>query len=128
MELDAGKAGNLSSFLDSGIFPLDEGSGVFFLDPVRILAKSYSRYIPQRSAYYSRSLFPPEKGSEDRIDSETRNGDTPGSSNKKRKTKKKKTNVKNLNEREMAAELRHQVTLGCIRFIRLSTAVCSDFL
>ncbi|XP_078442849.1 methyltransferase MT-A70 family protein isoform X2 [Wolffia australiana] len=108
MKEEAVRAGELAFFLDSGIYTVDDSSAVFFLDPIRILARSYCRYRPRRYAYYSRSFDPPEKS----VD-EHQIGDSSGATTKKRKrTKLKKKNLKKTedlkrNEREIAAEGRH---------------------
>lgn len=47
------KTDRLASFLDSGIYE-SEDSKWFFLDPVRIINRSYTRFRVSPSAYYSR--------------------------------------------------------------------------
>ncbi|XP_020257950.1 methyltransferase-like protein 2 [Asparagus officinalis] len=91
---------NLSAFLNSGIYHLD-GSNVVFVDPVRILNGCYTRFRLSGSAYYSRSFKSNIKAQavEDAIDS---------SNSKKKKRKRKRNSCRVLNERETAAENRHQ--------------------
>lgn len=79
----------LSKFLDSGIYRF-ENSNAVFIDPVRVLNRSYTRFKVSPSAYYCRFF-------------ETNVCSNP----KKRKRKQKKTHM--LNERELAADQRHRV-------------------
>ncbi|KAL9449221.1 hypothetical protein AB3S75_011200 [Citrus x aurantiifolia] len=78
----------LSKFPDSGIYRF-ENSNAVFIDPVRVLNRSYTRFRVSPSAYYCRFF-------------ET----NVCSNSKKRKRKQKKTHM--LNERELAADQRHQ--------------------
>ncbi|KAJ6679263.1 N6-ADENOSINE-METHYLTRANSFERASE [Salix purpurea] len=82
----------LSAFLESGIYRF-ENSNVVFIDPVRMLNRSYTRFRFSPSAYYSRFF-----DSKETIET---------SNSKKRKRKEKKV-PHDLNEREQAATLRHQ--------------------
>ncbi|XP_010943156.1 methyltransferase-like protein 2 isoform X2 [Elaeis guineensis] len=86
------------SFLDSGIYRLD-GSKVVFVDPVRLLNDSYSRFRISPSSYYSRSFQSTDRR---RVVEEV---NVPSISKKKRKRKK---TPRDLNEREKSAEKRHQ--------------------
>ncbi|XP_057988887.1 methyltransferase-like protein 2 [Hevea brasiliensis] len=88
----------LSVFLDSGIYRF-ECSNVVFIDPVRVLNLSYTRFRVSPSAYYSR-FFDPKCSGEDRHETKL------SSSSKKRKRREKKPH--SLNERERAADQRHQ--------------------
>jgi hypothetical protein len=83
----------LSSFMESGVYRLDQ-SGVVFLDPVRLLTKSYSRFRLSPSAYYSRHF-----SSSSSLSAPT--------ANEKRKRKRHPKQA-SLNERELCAENRHQ--------------------
>ncbi|XP_002510345.2 methyltransferase-like protein 2 isoform X2 [Ricinus communis] len=80
----------LSEFLSTGIYRF-ENSNAVFIDPVRILNRSYTRFRVLPSAYYSRFF-----------DSNHNLSSNP----KKRKRKQKKNYY--LNEREQAADKRHQ--------------------
>ncbi|KAJ6722545.1 METHYLTRANSFERASE-LIKE PROTEIN 4 [Salix koriyanagi] len=82
----------LSAFLKSGIYRF-ENSNVVFIDPVRMLNRSYTRFRFSPSAYYSRFF-----DSKETIET---------SNSKKRKRMDKKV-PHELNEREQAATLRHQ--------------------
>ncbi|XP_042375497.1 methyltransferase-like protein 2 isoform X1 [Zingiber officinale] len=89
----------LKSFLDSGIYRLDvDGSKVAFLDPVRVLNCSFSRFKISPSAYYSRSFRCSTDGDESKEDKVFQ----------VTKKRKKRRPARNLNEREEAAEKRHQ--------------------
>lgn len=88
----------LSAFLESGIYRF-ENSNVVFIDPVRMLNRSYTRFRSSPSAYYSRFFDSKET--------------IVTSDSKKRKRKEKKT-PHDLNEREQAATLRHQVTINSL--------------
>ncbi|KAJ6320753.1 hypothetical protein OIU78_016029 [Salix suchowensis] len=86
----------LSAFLESGIYRFED-SNVVFIDPVRMLNRSYTRFRFSPSAYYSRFF-----DSKETIET---------SNSKKRKRKEKKV-PHDLNEREQAATLRHQGLRG----------------
>ncbi|XP_042381624.1 methyltransferase-like protein 2 isoform X1 [Zingiber officinale] len=89
----------LKSFLDSGIYRLDvDGSKVAFLDPVRVLNRSFSRFKISPSAYYSRSFGCSTDGDESKEDKVFQ----------VTKKRKKRRPARDLNEREEAAEKRHQ--------------------
>ncbi|KAJ4819606.1 Methyltransferase-like protein 2 [Rhynchospora pubera] len=81
----------MKSFMESGVYRLDQ-SDVVFIDPVRLLNDSYSRFRLSPSAYYSRH-FPPSSTPDDK---------------RKRKRNKPRHAPLNLNERELCAEERHQ--------------------
>ncbi|CAN1126854.1 Methyltransferase-like protein 2 [Linum perenne] len=87
----------LSAFLQSGIYRFTESS-VVFMDPVRVINSSYSRIRVSPTAYYSRFF-----NSNLSVDHETKLT----SSSKKRKRKQEKP-PHPLNERERAADFRHQ--------------------
>eukprot|EP00268_Persea_americana_P042100 TRINITY_DN4208_c1_g1_i8.p1 TRINITY_DN4208_c1_g1~~TRINITY_DN4208_c1_g1_i8.p1 ORF type:complete len:426 (-),score=64.60 TRINITY_DN4208_c1_g1_i8:198-1475(-) len=84
----------LSSFLHSGIYRFPNSIAVF-MDPVRVLNDSYTRFRVSPSSYYSR-FCEPKENEDVRI---------PGGESRKRKRKKGKHD---LNERERSAEKRHQ--------------------
>ena len=88
----------LADFLDKGIYRL-EGSNAVFIDPVRVLNRSYTRFRVSPSAYYTRFF---DSGNEANI----------SSGSKKRRRKERKPH--SLNEREQAADQRHQVTFDTI--------------
>lgn len=88
------------SFLDTGIYRLvRDGSKVVFLDPVRILNHSYSRFWVSPSAYYSRSF-----------ETTTAALKTDAVEDSRILKKRKRTRApRDLNESERASEKRHQV-------------------
>ncbi|XP_034676886.1 methyltransferase-like protein 2 isoform X2 [Vitis riparia] len=85
----------LSAFLSSGIYRL-ESSNAVFIDPVRVLNRSYSRFRVSPSMYYSRFFDSKHEDQESRFSSNSR----------KRKRKEKQPHA--LNERERSADERHQ--------------------
>ncbi|XP_022144198.1 methyltransferase-like protein 2 isoform X2 [Momordica charantia] len=87
----------LSGFMESGIYQF-ENSNFIFVDPVRVLNRSYSRFRVSPSGYYQRFFDFERKG--------FGNGDCLSSA-KKRKRKEKKPH--SLNEKERAADQRHQL-------------------
>lgn len=86
------KTDKLAQFLDSGIYESDD-SNWFFLDPVRITNRSYTRFRVSPSAYYSR--FFNSKQSSD-------------SNPRKRKRKQKDPSFHLPSLGEQASNLRHQ--------------------
>ncbi|KAI7747337.1 hypothetical protein M8C21_019365 [Ambrosia artemisiifolia] len=87
---------NLSTFIKSGFYYF-KGSNTVFIDPVRVLNQSYTQFTVTPSAYYSRFFEPNRRTDEHLIISEH-----------KRKRKRKEKKVRELNEREQAADQRHQ--------------------
>lgn len=88
----------LTEFIESGIYRFQDSNTVF-VDPVRVLNKSYTHFRISPSAYYSR-FFPNSIN--------TSNGDPPDASSQLRKRKRKKEKkAQNLNERELIAQNRH---------------------
>ncbi|XP_058222772.1 methyltransferase-like protein 2 [Rhododendron vialii] len=85
----------LSTFLKSGIYRF-ESSNALFIDPVRILNRSYTRFRVSPSSYYSR--FFESNGAPAATST--------GSRKRKRKQKEKRPHT--LNEREQIADQRHQ--------------------
>ncbi|KAJ4965216.1 hypothetical protein NE237_017065 [Protea cynaroides] len=84
----------LYRLLELGVYRLGSSNAIF-MDPVRVLGSSYSRFRVSPCAYYSRSF-----------ESKTR-GETAVSVNpRKRKLKQRKSY--SLNERELIADQRHQ--------------------
>ncbi|XP_077248271.1 methyltransferase MT-A70 family protein isoform X2 [Tasmannia lanceolata] len=83
----------LSSFMDCGIYRLKNSNAVF-MDPVRVLNHSYTRFRVSPSRYYSRFTKESVGKLEVSVDS------------RKRKRNKRPSYV--LNEREKFAEKRHQ--------------------
>lgn len=92
----------LSTFLESGIYRFENPNAVF-IDPVRVLNRSYTRFRVSPSAYYPRFF---ESKQESRLSSST---------SRKRKRKEKKPQA--LNDREKVAERRHQVTIEYCRLV-----------
>lgn len=92
------KTDRLASFLDSGVYE-SEDSKWFFLDPVRIINRSYARFRVSPSAYYSRFF-----------NSKPLNPQQPSESNpKKRKRKQRNPSPHLPSAAEQASNLRHQV-------------------
>ncbi|CAN0922092.1 Methyltransferase-like protein 2 [Linum grandiflorum] len=87
----------LSTFLQCGIYRFTEAP-VVFMDPVRVINTSYSRVRVSASAYYSRFFNSNLSGHHETELSST---------SRKRKRKERKPSHA-LNERERAADLRHQ--------------------
>ncbi|KAK0575489.1 hypothetical protein LWI29_001371 [Acer saccharum] len=98
MEKSACNDDELSEFQESGIYRFKNSNAVF-IDPVRLLNRSHTRFRVSPSVYYSRFFESKSKhsGSQELEVS---------SDSKKRKRKQKKPH--NLNERERVAEQRHQ--------------------
>ncbi|KAL2498351.1 Methyltransferase-like protein 2 [Abeliophyllum distichum] len=90
----------LSAFVLTGIYRF-EGSDAMFIDPVRILNRSYTRFKVSPSAYYSRFF-------DSIADHSTETHNNCSSNSKKRKRNKKKEKSQNLNPREQIADQRHQ--------------------
>ncbi|KAF5796952.1 putative DNA methylase, N-6 adenine-specific [Helianthus annuus] len=80
----------LSRFMKSGIYRFQGSNAVVFVDPVRLLNLSYSHFRVTPSSYYSRFFQPNPRVSQNQT---------------KRKRKRKQ---KELNQREQAADERHQ--------------------
>ncbi|KAM4121912.1 hypothetical protein ACJW30_01G041300 [Castanea mollissima] len=87
----------LSTFFDSGIYRFENTNAVF-IDPVRAMNRSYTRFRVSPSAYYPRFFESKPAGQESKVSSNSRK--------RKRKEKKKKPHA--LNEREKIADQRHQ--------------------
>ncbi|CAN4093806.1 unnamed protein product [Withania somnifera] len=86
-----------NQFMESGIHQLS--SNAFFIDPVRILNRSYTRFRVSPSTYYTR-FFDSSNSTQSPKASED---------SKKRKRKQKKTKkLQSLNDREQIADRRHQ--------------------
>ncbi|CAE5957938.1 unnamed protein product [Arabidopsis arenosa] len=90
------KTDKLAQFLDSGIYESDD-SNWFFLDPVRITNRSYTRFRVSPSAYYSRFF-----------NSKQLNQQSSDSNPRKRKRKQKNPNFHLPSVGEQASNLRHQ--------------------
>ncbi|GAB2220602.1 hypothetical protein Droror1_Dr00008263 [Drosera rotundifolia] len=94
----------LEEFLRSGIYRLDSANAVF-LDPVRVLNRSYSHSRVSPSAYYSRFFAKADhvagEGEEREI------VDSGNSGKRKRKRKRKRNKPFALNDKELIAVLRH---------------------
>lgn len=89
----------LDSFTECGIYRLDQ-SGAVFVDPVRLLNASYSRFRLSPSVYYSRHF--PSSPTPTPIPTPSEKG------KRKRKRRRKLPKQASLNERELRAENRHQ--------------------
>ncbi|KAL3514601.1 hypothetical protein ACH5RR_027318 [Cinchona calisaya] len=98
---DPGTRDRLSRFLKSGIYRF-ENSAAIFIDPVRVLNGSYTRFRVSPTAYYSR-FFEDESTSTNSIEN------TPEAPPDTRKRKRKKQRKpRPLNETEQIAQQRHQ--------------------
>ncbi|KAK4352011.1 hypothetical protein RND71_027529 [Anisodus tanguticus] len=85
----------LPLFMESGIYKLN--SNVFFIDPVRILNRSYTRFRVSPTAYYSRFF-----------DSSNSTQSPKASEDSRKRKRKQKKKPQSLNEREQIADRRHQ--------------------
>lgn len=84
-----------NQLMESGVSELN--SNAFFIDPVRILNRSYTRFRVSPSTYYSRFFDSLNSAQSPKASEDSRKG--------KRKRKKK---IQSLNEREQIADRRHQ--------------------
>ncbi|KAG8389971.1 hypothetical protein BUALT_Bualt01G0034900 [Buddleja alternifolia] len=91
----------LSSFLKLGIYQLYNANAVF-IDPVRILNRSYTNFRVSPSKYYSRSF-----STSPNFSIESHNSASKSSKKRKRRQKEKKKYIA-LNSREQIADQRHQ--------------------
>ncbi|POO03156.1 MT-A70-like [Trema orientale] len=91
---DSEMSKNLSAFLKSGIYRFEDSNSVF-VDPVRLLNRSYTRFRVSPWAYYSR-FFQSSEATQLQQSSNSR------------KRRRKKTKPHTFNERERVAEQRHQ--------------------
>ncbi|KAL1207809.1 Methyltransferase-like protein 2 [Cardamine amara subsp. amara] len=96
------KTDKLARFLESGIFESD-GSKWFFLDSVRIINRSYTRFRVSPSAYYSRFF-----------NSKHLNLQANDSNPKKRKRKQKNPSSHSPSAGEQASYLRHHEARICL--------------
>ncbi|OIT30375.1 PREDICTED: methyltransferase-like protein 2 [Nicotiana attenuata] len=85
----------LQLFSESGIYQLT--SNAFFIDPVRILNRSYTRFRVSPSTYYSRFF-----------DSSNSKQVPKASEDSRKRKRKQKKKLQSLNEREQSADRRHQ--------------------
>ncbi|XP_010498348.1 PREDICTED: methyltransferase-like protein 2 [Camelina sativa] len=90
------KTDKLAQFLDSGIYESDD-SNWFFLDPVRIINRSYTKFRASPSAYYTRFFNPKHLNSQPKDPNP-----------RKRKRKQKNPSFHLPNAGEQASYLRHQ--------------------
>ncbi|GFQ07470.1 methyltransferase-like protein 2 [Phtheirospermum japonicum] len=90
----------LSAFLKSGIYRFNDANA-FFINPVRVLNRSYTRFRVSASTYYTRFFpslnLPPGNHS-----------NAPNNSNKRKRREKEKKKAQTLNWREQMADRRHQ--------------------
>ncbi|KAL6645641.1 hypothetical protein ACP70R_017249 [Stipagrostis hirtigluma subsp. patula] len=90
----------LRSFEATGIYRLDGcGTGVAFVDPVRLINASYQRFRVASSAYYSRSFGPSLQGG---------GPDTELAGERRKRKRNRKPKPRELNAMERIAEARHQ--------------------
>uniref|UniRef100_A0A0R0GMC3 Methyltransferase-like protein 2 n=1 Tax=Glycine max TaxID=3847 RepID=A0A0R0GMC3_SOYBN len=97
MEGEHDDSQKLSLFYESGIYYFDDSNAVF-VDPVRVLNRSYHRFTVSPSTYYSRFFKSPT----------TPNSVSSTVSSSLRKRKRKPKEPPPLNERELIALQRHQ--------------------
>lgn len=86
----------LAAFSSTGVYRIRRAPA-FFMDPVRVLNRTYSRFQLSPSSYYCR-FFAAGPGSS-------------GEPQMARKKRRRRRSPLELNEREAAAERRHQVSL-----------------
>lgn len=103
MEGEHDDSQKLSLFYESGIYYFDDSNAVF-VDPVRVLNRSYHRFTVSPSTYYSRFFKSPT----------TPNSVSSTVSSSLRKRKRKPKEPPPLNERELIALQRHQVMVVLI--------------
>lgn len=103
----------LSTFFDSGIYRF-ENSNAVFIDPVRAMNRSYTRFRVTPSAYYPRFFDSKPACQESKVSSNSR----------KRKRKEKKPHA--LNEREKIADQRHQVFTKRHRFFNFREKIVGN--
>ncbi|KAK6239259.1 hypothetical protein QUC31_004728 [Theobroma cacao] len=126
MEGESKPSDELSRFFDSGIYRFPNSNAVF-IDPVRVLNRSYSRFKVSPSAYYSRFFESKHPAQESTL-----------SSNPKKRKRKPKKQSYFLNEKEQAADQRHQearplllkaheLLLGAADFLAIMSKLRSDF-
>ncbi|XP_022770651.1 methyltransferase-like protein 2 isoform X2 [Durio zibethinus] len=126
MEAESKPSDELPRFLDSGIYRFPNSNAVF-VDPVRLLNRSYNRFRVSPSAYYSRFLEPKHYAQEPTL-----------SSNPNKRKRKPKKQPHSLNEKERAADQRHQEArplllkaheslLGSADFPAIMSKLRSDF-
>ena len=92
----------LSSFYESGVYFFNDSNAVF-MDPVRILNRSYNSFSVSPSTYYPRFFESP------RNNEPVSTVATVTTSPTQRKRKRNKKEPPPLNEREQIANHRHQV-------------------
>lgn len=88
----------LAAFSSTGVYRIRRAPA-FFMDPVRVLNRTYSRFQLSPSSYYCR-FFAAGPGS----------SGEPQMARKKRRRRRRRCSPLELNEREAAAERRHQVS------------------
>ncbi|OMO87632.1 MT-A70-like protein [Corchorus capsularis] len=115
MEEESKPSDELSRFLDSGIYRLPDSNAVF-VDPVRVLNRSYTRFKISPSAYYSRFFEPKHSAQESTL-----------SSNPKKRKRKPKKQPYTLNEKEQAADQRHQEARPLLEKAHESLLKAADF-
>ncbi|TYI21089.1 hypothetical protein ES332_A06G013000v1 [Gossypium tomentosum] len=115
MEIESKPSDELSRFLDSGIYELPNSNAVF-IDPVRILNRSYTRFRVSPSSYYSRFFESKHSAQEPNL-----------SSNPKKRKRKPKKQTHSLNEKEQAADKRHQEVRPLLLKAHESLLVSADF-
>ncbi|KAL1163592.1 hypothetical protein V6Z11_A06G012000 [Gossypium hirsutum] len=115
MEIESKPSDELSRFLDSGIYELPNSNAVF-IDPVRILNRSYTRFRVSPSSYYSRFFESKHSAQEPNL-----------SSNPKKRKRKPKKQTHSLNEKEQGADKRHQEVRPLLLKAHESLLVSADF-
>ncbi|XWS14616.1 hypothetical protein CRYUN_Cryun35bG0024500 [Craigia yunnanensis] len=115
MEDESKPNDELPRFLDSGIYRFPNSNAVF-IDPVRLLNRSYTRFMVSPSAYYSRFFEPKHSVHESTL-----------SSNPKKRKRKPKKQPHSLNEKEQAADQRHQEARPLLLKAHESLLEAADF-
>ncbi|KAL8466611.1 hypothetical protein ACS0TY_035601 [Phlomoides rotata] len=90
----------LSAFQKSGVYRFDDANA-YFIDPVRVLNQSYTRFRVSPAVYYSRFFPSSDFSTENPLNS-------PNNSRKRKRREKEKKKPRDLNSREQLAERRHQ--------------------
>ncbi|KAK4274760.1 hypothetical protein QN277_017941 [Acacia crassicarpa] len=96
MDVESQSKEKLAQFLESGLYKFEDSN--VFVDPVRVLNRSYNHFRVSPSSYYTRFFEPQPSNQDHRLSSTSR----------KRKRKQNVKEPRALNERERIAEQRHR--------------------
>ncbi|MED6119069.1 hypothetical protein PIB30_008584 [Stylosanthes scabra] len=111
-----------SSFNESGIYFFNDDSNAVFVDPVRVLNRSYNRFNVSPSTYYLRSFESPR--SEPLSTTVTASDQQP----KRKRKRNKKKEPPPLNAREQIANRRHQEVRPLLLKAHESLLQCTEML